>query len=176
MMLETAWVGFKIIAGAMLLNVQIEGHPVSAIIDTGAAVSVVSPRLAAHFDLKQEQMATLHSDIGTHRTVLAGPLALDIGAKHFTLSRVVVVDLSLLSKTGEPVEFVLGQDVINASAVTIDFDHEHIEFAPATNLPLPQGFFEVPLRRDTQSRYYTKFRIGDLPARRQLRWPVERRL
>ena len=157
---------FKVIAGAIFLTVGVAGHPARALLDSGASISVIASDFSQAVGLKRTHASSVLTDTGKSVAVLAGAVDFTIGGATLRLPKVLIADLSeLTDTTGPKVDVVLGQDVIRARPLKIDFGHNQICSLGDADLAAlaSQGFRKIPLERDPDGRWYTFVRLPGLP-------------
>ena len=146
-----AAVPFRLIAGRIVIEAILDGRPVAAIIDTGATMSLVRADLAAALRLDHRRRATFRSEHGPVGADLVGPVRLSIGGRTLTLREAIVMTGPILGETGVDVDFVVGQDVLSAATVEIDFAHRRLRLR-ATGWRPEAGFTVVPISIDEGRR------------------------
>lgn len=143
---ESQWVPFSLTAGNQIrFLMMVDGHPVSALLDTGVSDSAISTRLARRLGVRAT-VATQADAIGggvrfgwaPGRRMLVGGLLREGG-------RIGVVDLSgLAAITGAPVDVLIGADLLGCCALDIDFTEQRFRLLPSGRLPFRGA--TLPLR------------------------------
>ena len=152
---------FMVIAGSLYLSAMINGHPVHAILDTGAQVSVASPDLASRENLKKVGNASVSSDVGSSRQSLVGPATVRFAGSDVTVPQLIVADLSFVGQTGEPVDLIIGQDVLEHVHAHIDFINSTISYNISTPQKLlDQGYSRLDVSHDSLGRYVVNVSFG----------------
>ncbi len=146
-----AAVPFRLIAGRIVIEATLDGRPVTAIVDMGAPVSLVRPALAATLGLDHRRQATFRSEHGPVRADLVGPARLSIGERTLTLREAIVMTGPILGETGIDVDLVVGQDILSAATVEIDFAHRHLRLRETGWRPEP-GYTVIPISIDDARR------------------------
>ena len=124
--------------GQIEVAVTVNGTPAAFVLDTGSEYSIVSTRLAQSIGVRTEHRGA--RDFGDGVTLGIGPLALDN-------QRVMVMPFDTYYARGRKIEGLLGFDVFERYAVTIDWSaktltfREHAAFvAPRTAIAIPIEF------------------------------------
>lgn len=91
--------------------------PVSALVDTGAAITVVTPELVALLALKSVGAVSLHTPT-TVEPVLCRQFHVNIYlSREFAIENIVVVEAAL---TGQPFQCLIGRDILARGLFTYD--------------------------------------------------------
>lgn len=134
---EMRWVPFTLTPGNQILfTVQLNGRPVSAILDTGVSVSVLSRASAAKagFPVRAGGRA---SAIGGTVAIGTTPLAsLSFGALQRRGGSLTVAALPAnATGSARPVDMLIGHDLLDSYALDIDFDQQRFRLLPSGRLP-----------------------------------------
>lgn len=108
---------------AILISAEVNGKPVTLILDTGATQTILDARLLGltNLDLKMSRFAD--SGPGLRGEAVWAEARLKLGSRTWRDQRVVAMNLDqLASRYGRPVHGILGQDILRTfDRVTIDF-------------------------------------------------------
>lgn len=134
---EAQWVPFELTPGNQIrFRMTIDGRPVSAILDTGFTLSVVSRRWANAAGLK---IASNGQGTGIGGSVAIGQIAgraLTIGGLTRSGGKLGVLDLPPgATGSAEPIDAVIGSDVLRRYALDIDFTNRRFRLLPSGRLP-----------------------------------------
>lgn len=121
------------------------GEPMDFLFDTGANQTLIDRRVAAE--------NLLDKQAGLKMTAAAGPVfgqsteipRLQIGELSIPSVQAVIVDLSAHARQlGKPIAGVLGTNVLNRFAVTVDYGKSQITFRDFSTFKAPTGGIIVP--------------------------------
>lgn len=107
----------------ILLTLQVNGHPRTFMVDTGANQSVVSPEAAGLSTAELHTANFTTAGAGYHGEAMWQELDLALGHRKWNRRPTVVMDLSAASRAfDEKIDGLLGEDFLaEFSEVTIDF-------------------------------------------------------
>lgn len=134
---EAQWVDFAMTPGNQIqFRMSVDGRPVTAILDTGFSISVVSRRWANAAGLK---IASGGQGVGVGGSVAMGLIngrRLDIGGLSRNGGRLGVLDLPPGVTGGAgAIDAVIGNDVLRRYALDIDFPNHRFRLLPSGRLP-----------------------------------------
>lgn len=134
---EAQWVPFELTPGNQIkFRMTIDGKSVSAILDTGFTLSVVSRRWANAAALK---IASNGQGTGIGGSVAMGQVvgrALTIGGLTRSGGKLGVLDLPPgATGSADPIDAVIGSDVLRRYALDIDFATRRFRLLPSGRLP-----------------------------------------
>lgn len=156
------WIGMEGDAdGLVIIPIVLNGQRLMAMLDTGAATTLVDTEWAAHHGMAYQSYKNATAMGG--RSVLTGIASvqtLHIAGLHQTGGTIQVADLKSLSSAAEtPIDAVIGADFLAAYAVTMDFDHRRVGIEPSGS-PRPSGS-EIPVESRGKGRgFSTRLLIG----------------
>lgn len=136
---EARWVPFDLTPGNQIrFAMEIGGSRATAILDTGVSASVASRLFAARAGLKLEPGRGERADaIGG-----AVPLGwtrverLALGGLTQARARLAVVDLTAVATgSAEPVDLLIGSDLLACCAIDIDYDARRFRLLPSGRMP-----------------------------------------
>lgn len=108
---------------AILLSAELNGKPVTLLLDTGSTYTILDAHLLGltNLDLKTSRFSD--SGPGLHGEAVWAAARLRLGARIWREQRVVAMNLApLASRYGRPIHGILGQDILRQfDRVTIDF-------------------------------------------------------
>jgi len=161
---SSGWIAFDLYGGRLILfPAKVNGHAVTAVLDSGATISVLDGGFAASIGLVG---AGARSIAGLHGNVQAGLIpgvSVDAGALTLKNLTIASVDMAPMSKVAErPLLFFLGDDAFNQLVVDIDFAARRLEFVDPQSFQAPQNATQVPLLR-TRSAMATVVRVEGGP-------------
>lgn len=144
---EQRWIDFDLTPGNQIrFTMQVDGRPATAILDTGVSFSVASQAYAAANALGSDAAPPARADAigGAVPVGWADTRSLAFGGLTRTGGRIAVVDLKAIA-TGsvQPVEMLIGSDILGCCALDIDFDASRFRVLPSGRMPF-QGN-SVPL-------------------------------
>lgn len=125
--MSSNWLSFKR-NSIPIISVRIAGRRYEAMIDTGAALSLISPELTIRLGLARQgvqPIISVHGDI-RHRTIVTLPY---IGVAGFDLApcRATIVNMAPLNLG---VDLLLGVNAFNNSRLDVDFKEGRIYIFP----------------------------------------------
>lgn len=114
---------------------QCDGQTWSAIIDTGAAATVLDRASAQRLDLASGPDFTLRSATGiTTATGVAGRAVIMAG-RSLPIERFALADLSsFASAMGHDVQLIIGEDLFRRFALKFDFTHSRMALGPSGSI------------------------------------------
>jgi len=149
--------------GHIFVQATLMGRAVAALVDSGAAATVLDRTFATALGLpaaSAEEAAGL-----TDRLVVTGVRlpAISVGGHRMPATSGHVLDLSSVSASlGRQVDLVLGQDLLAGSSVMLDFESRTMSFEPA-GAALKRGYARLDLRASPHGRLYLPVSIEDGP-------------
>ncbi|PCD03241.1 hypothetical protein COC42_02150 [Sphingomonas spermidinifaciens] len=136
---ETRWVSFDFTPGNQIrFAMDVGGTRASAILDTGVSTSVASRAFAGRAGLRLEPTR------GERADAIGGAVALGwtqverltLGGLTQARARLAVVDLSAVATGGtEPVDLLIGSDLLACCALDIDYAARRFRLLPSGRLP-----------------------------------------
>lgn len=163
-----------VVDGRLYVDAQVNGRATEALLDSGAEMSLIDPRLARDVGLGGGEAVEIKGTGGVAKAsiisgVRLGALGVDLGARD-----VVMTDLSEISARllGRDTRVVLGREFFDAGRFQIDIPLGRIErLAPGRQaighrLPLTtrQGIEEIPVRlREVELHAAIDFGNGSEP-------------
>lgn len=125
---------FRSAQGLIFIEAEVNGKPVSLIMDTGASSSLISYRVAGFGKYKLPKMKNASTSGGNGFSGQVFEIKAD-----FTLASLIVKDLpvyagnvdTLTQRTGRKCDGLIGQDILrHFKSVKIDYHKQVIEFEP----------------------------------------------
>jgi len=162
---EARWVAFELTPHNQIrFTLDLDGRPVTAILDTAVSSSAVS-RGYAHrmrLALRDDGTATAIGGATGVQSAASGPITL--GGLRRTGGRLAVVDLAAATGGDPAVEMLVGGDLTAGFALDIDYPARRFRLLQSGRLPF-QGT-SVPLAIGTDRSFYiAELRIGDRRVR-----------
>lgn len=129
--------------------------PMTAILDTGSATTIIDSGLATRLGVQPLSKARVQGNVnsavgtwGTGVTVVFGRLAVQ-------LSKVALLDLSTASSPdGEPIGLVLGHDVFDQGVLDFDFSSRRVALRSPASFREELGAEQLSMRRGPQGERY----------------------
>jgi predicted aspartyl protease len=132
--------------GHLLIPVSINGDPASAVVDSGASVTVVDLSFANKIGLKLGRRGRATGIAGKVPAWLAHA-QLEIGGRPLDIRFLVVIDLAAINTfEARPVQLILGRDLFEGNVVEIDFAATLMHMTPRRSFTNP-GDPPLPLSR-----------------------------
>lgn len=121
------------------------GEPVDFLFDTGSTQTLIDRRLAAENMLDKQAGMNMNAAGGTFYGQATDIQKLALGDLNIPNIQAVIVDLSAHSRQlGKPIAGVLGVNVLNRFAVTIDYGKSQIIFRDFSSYKAPPGANVIP--------------------------------
>jgi len=157
---EARWTVFELTpANQIRFAMTVDGNPVSAILDTGVSVSVLSRRYVDQWKLRVRP--------GPAALAIGGPVAsgwidiseIVVGALTRRGGRVTTAILPDAATGGAPVDMLVGRDLTEGYALDIDYAARRFRLLPSGRLPFRGS--TAPLRiAGTWPGYVTEIAVG----------------
>ncbi|MDQ2878413.1 MAG: aspartyl protease family protein [Pseudomonadota bacterium] len=142
---EAHWVPFTLTsANQIRFTAEIGGSPVIAVLDTGVSTTAVSRSFAgrAHLDVLPGGRAAAIGGSVSAGWVRSPPFG--FGGLAVRATRLAVVLLPANATGGEPVDLLVGRDLLARFALDIDYDQARFRLLPSGRMPFPGA--SAPLR------------------------------
>ena len=151
--------------GSLLVSCRLGAATVIAMLDTGAAVTIVDPRHLPTGPVGAHGWVSLRADWGAQTLAVARPLRIGLADRTLAAPHPIVADLSNLEAvTGEPVGLIIGQDILGQGVLTLDFAAAKFAFPNARPSMSPR-WRRVDLSGGVQGRLRLTVRIdGGAPT------------
>ncbi|MGK6318257.1 aspartyl protease family protein [Sphingomonas sp. DT-204] len=139
------WVSFDLTPGNQIrFTMTVNGRPAVAVLDTGVTHSLISRRFAEAIGLRPEAAGRADAIGGTVPLGWATVESLTIGGLTRTGGRLAVTDLKAIATgSAEPVDMLVGSDLLGRQALDIDYDARRFRLLPSGRLPF--AGISVPL-------------------------------
>lgn len=122
-----------------------DGEPMDFLFDTGANQTLIDRRVAAENLLDKQTGMRMNAAAGTLYGLTTEVPRLQFGELTIPGIQAVIVDLSAHARQlGKPIAGVLGTNVLNRFAVSIDYGKSQITFRDYVNYKAPPGAIIVP--------------------------------
>jgi predicted aspartyl protease len=163
---EAQWVPFELTPGNQIrFSMAIDGRPITAILDTGVTVSVLSHRFATDTGLKVQPGSQAIGVGGSVALGWANGQALTIGGLTRSGGRMGVVDLPTNATGGaQPVDALIGRDLVDRYALDIDFAQRRFRLLPSGRLPFTGETAPLAIA-PRQQLYVSELKIGSTDLR-----------
>ncbi|SOB78764.1 Aspartyl protease [Sphingomonas guangdongensis] len=147
----TRWVPFDLTPGNQLrFRMTVNGRPATAILDTGVSYTVTSRAFAATIGLRPAVSGRAMAIGGAVPLGWAAVEEVAFGGLARAGGRVAVADLSgIATGTADPVEVLVGADLLGAQALDIDYDTRRFRLLPSGRLPFRGTSVPLGLARDS---------------------------
>ncbi|URW75939.1 aspartyl protease family protein [Sphingomonas donggukensis] len=134
---ERQWIAFDYTPGNQLaFRVTVNGRRAIALLDTGVNFSLVSTGFAAAAGLKSSARAEATAIGGAVPISWAAVESIGFGGLSRDGGRIGIADFGrLVSDTPEPVDVLIGADLIADHAIDIDFDKRRFRMLPSGRMP-----------------------------------------
>ena len=135
----SGWLPFEFFGGARIfVTVKVNGHPVKAMLDSGASATVIDGRFAGTLGLRPHGDAAGDGAGGGGRYGEVEGVKLGLGDMTITAHPAVVIDLADVERQlGHPLPIILGGEVFRQSVVDIDFRRRRIAFRDPSRFKAP---------------------------------------
>ena len=121
------------------------GEPVDFLFDTGATQTLIDRRMAAESLLDRQAGMNMNAAGGSFYGQATDIARLNLGELSIPNVQGVIVDLSAHARQlGKPIAGVLGVNILNRFAVTIDYGKSQITFRDFANYKAPVGANVIP--------------------------------
>src|SRR4051812_9095591 len=141
----------------IVLPVQVNGHPIEALLDSGAGITVLDKAYAAQIGVVPTGSISVNGMTAGGKAPTASGVTITVGALKLTGVQVVIADLaSVAAGLGRPLPIILGRDAFIAAIVDIDFPARRIAFHDPAAFHAPPGAVRLPLTE-------TPDRLHELP-------------
>lgn len=115
------------------INAKINGIKGTFILDTGASNTCIGMERIEHFNLisKESKIKAAGAGATNMETLISKKNTLELGSWHFKKVKIVLFDLkhvneALIAHKAQPVDGILGADVLKKSKAVIDYDKKCI--------------------------------------------------
>jgi predicted aspartyl protease len=158
----TDWLPFEAERGVIIIDALANGHPVKALVDSGAQASAVDLALVQTLSLPLSAMSPViaFGVSGAPQVGRAAKLDVQLGALTLRGLKAAAVELGPISRAG--VSVILGQDVLQGLIADIDFPRARLAFRRPETFQLPPGALAVPARRANR-QLLTTVTLGGKP-------------
>ena len=157
---ETRWVAFELTqANQIRFAMMLDGKPVSAILDTGVSVSVLSRTYADQAKLRVRPGPVAVAIGGIVASGRVDTREIVVGALTRRDAHLATVTLPGAATGGAPVDLLVGRDLTEAYALDIDYDARRFRLLPSGRVPFRGS--TAPLRiAGTWPSYVTEINVG----------------
>ena len=147
---SSGWIPFQSIDHAIFLQMTLNGHPVRALLDSGASQTAVDMKFARTHGIAAVGAFMTGGQGGTISTAYAPGLAVEVGDLRLKGLVANLIDFDQPgTRLSPPLIAILGAEVFAEAAVEIDYAAHRLRFVhprsaskPAHSVTLPLGLFE----------------------------------
>jgi hypothetical protein len=146
----SGWIDFQLFADRQIyLPVKVNGHAVSALLDSGATSSVLDRRFAAEIGLSPAGNVAIAGADSMSAAGFVRGVSIELGQLRLTGVTAASLDLAPAGTTiGHAMPFVLGQEAMHELVLDIDFAHRRLAFRDPASFSAPSGASAIPLGPD----------------------------
>lgn len=138
----------------IVLPIQVNGHPVDALLDSGAGIVVLDKAYAAQIGVVPNGSISVRGMTAGGEAPTASGITITVGGLTLKNVQAVITDLTpVAAGLGRPLPIILGRDAFSASIVDIDFPARRIAFHDPAVFHAPAGAVRLPLT-DTRDRLH----------------------
>lgn len=147
---ENRWVPFDLTPGNQLrFSLEIDGHPATAILDTGVSYSVLSRRFAEQAELKVSSGGSASAIGGMVPIGWTATRKVSFGSLTRHGGGLTVATLpALATGSAEPVDLLVGRDLTERFALDIDFAASRFRLLPSGRMPFRGYTAPLSISRD----------------------------
>lgn len=129
----------------IFLRAQINGVEVSALLDTGAEMTVVDTRLASRLGLAAKGSGSAIGTGGSASVSFADGVTIQAAGLRLTDRTVAIIDLGAVAEAmGHPLPLLLGKDLLGGLVMDLDLPNRQIAFFPPSHAPKLAGATVLP--------------------------------
>lgn len=138
----------------IVLPIQVNGHPVEALLDSGAGIVVLDKAYAAEIGVVPTGSISVRGMTAGGEAPTASGITITVGNLTLKNVQAVIADLTpVAAGLGRPLPMILGRDAFSAAIVDIDFPARRIAFHEPATFHAPPGAVRLPLT-DTRDRLH----------------------
>lgn len=117
------WLPFRLVTGdTLVVQAQLAGVSVNAILDSGSAASIIGSSLAARLGLHGQEQRTVRGNSGRASVKIVRDVDVMLGRVARRLPFALIADLSAVSSAfGGQLDLILGQDILAGQSIALDF-------------------------------------------------------
>ncbi|WP_236657184.1 pepsin/retropepsin-like aspartic protease family protein [Acidisarcina polymorpha] len=144
---SSGWIPFEVYQGKHLyFSAIVNGHHVTALLDSGASLVVVNESAAAGLGVLPEDTSTGIGVGGIGTSRVSHDVRITVGRLNVYAQQVVIVDESETDKRiGHSQDIALGGEIFQKAIVDIDFRHNRLEILNPDGFKLPAHAQVLPL-------------------------------
>ncbi len=134
---ETRWVAFDLTPGNQIrFKMTVNGRPATAVLDTGVSYTIASTAFATTLGLKPAVAGRAQAIGGSVSLAWAAVESLGLGGLTRAGGRVAVAELKAIATgSAEPVQMLVGADLLAPHALDIDYDGRRFRVLPTGRMP-----------------------------------------
>ncbi len=158
------WQPVEIVAGnALFVDVDVDGHAMSGILDTGSGATIIDAAAAARLGLTGD-VRGIHGLATRVEVTVAGGVTVKAGGATRSLPRVLVGDLAAMSAAvGRRIDLLLGADLYADHCLAIDFGRRRFAIAPSGTFRAGRDWTSIPLSRGDREELLISASLGARP-------------
>lgn len=162
---QHASVPFELYRGnRVVVRGSINGHADEFILDTGASATTVDRAYAKSIGLPPGTKVQARGAGGPIEAEIVPGVTMEIGGMRFEGLTVAVMDLQPVAQAiGRPMPVVVGGELFNSAAISIDWDARTLAFAPSGKFVPTAGAREIKLTRKGPF-HYVDVSVAGLPV------------
>jgi predicted aspartyl protease len=148
---ESRWVGFDLTPGNQIrFGMTVNGRPAVAVLDTGVSYTVASQKFAVNIGLRPVVTGRAEAIGGSVPLGWAAVETVTVGGLTRTGGRVAVADLKAIATGGaEPVDMLVGSDILGRHALDIDYDARRFRLLPSGRMPFRGASVPLTIASDS---------------------------
>lgn len=148
---ESQWIPFDLTPGNQVrFKLTLNGRPATAILDTGVSYTVASTTLASSLGLKAAASGRADAIGGSVPLSWAAVESIGFGGLARSGGRVAVAELKAIATgSAQPVEVLVGADILGHHALEIDYDQRRFRILPSGRMPFRGTTVPLGLSRDS---------------------------
>ncbi|MES3151657.1 aspartyl protease family protein [Sphingomonas faeni] len=156
------WKPLEVATGdTLLVDAQVGGSPVKAVLDSGSGASIIDLSLAQALGIENGERRTISGLGGKAPVRLIHDVDVQLGDRTRRLPFAVVADLSTLSAAfGRRINMLLGADMFVENCIALDFGRRQFAFAPTGSFLGGGEWTAIALGRGAKQELYVSASIA----------------
>lgn len=148
----------------LLISAKVTTTPVRALLDSGAATSIISASLATKLGLRGGEPRTIRGMSGRAPVQLVRDVDVTLQNVARRLPFAIVADLDAVSSAfGRPIDFVLGLDMLTDRFVALDLANSRFTLGPSGGFAGGPGWTVLPLKHGANRELLVQASVAGLP-------------
>ena len=157
---DTGWIPFTDFPDSIVLTVQVNGHPVQAVLDNGASQTALDFRLVNALGLGHGGGVEVDGISGAAGAALLQPIVVQIGPLSIALPTPIVLDVR---KSGIAQSMLLGREIFEHLIVDLDLPNQRLAFRLPGSFNPPSEMIAAPLEPQASGARLTAISLEDQP-------------